>query len=67
VGLGGKLMRTVSFFGWTLAASAGRGGNAPPGDVGVFSGIIYVLCLQPKVAPLRCQTPIAISRLWNPA
>jgi hypothetical protein len=26
VGLGGKLMRTVSFFGWTFEASAGLGG-----------------------------------------
>ena len=40
VGLGGKLIRTVSFLGWTLEASAGRGGNAPPGVVGVFSAII---------------------------
>jgi len=40
VGLGGKLMRTVSFLGWTLEASAGLGGIAPPGDVGIFSAII---------------------------
>jgi hypothetical protein len=39
VGLGGKLMRTVSFLGCTLAASAGFGGSAPPGGVGVFSAI----------------------------
>src|SRR6267143_1175578 len=30
-GLGGRLMRTVSFFGWTLAASDGLGGAAPGG------------------------------------
>jgi hypothetical protein len=59
VGLGGKLMRTVSFFGWILAASAGLGGNAPPGVVGIFSAIKFLFCLQPKVAPLRCQTRIA--------
>ena len=41
VGLGGRLMRTVSFLGWTFAASAGRGGSAPPGDVGVFSAISF--------------------------
>jgi hypothetical protein len=41
VGLGGKLMRTVSFFGCTLAASAGLGGNAPPGGLGVFSAIFF--------------------------
>ena len=39
-GFGGKLIRTVSFFGWTLAASAGFGGGAgPPVGVGVFSAI----------------------------
>jgi hypothetical protein len=27
--LGGRLIRTVSFLGWTLAASAGLGGTAP--------------------------------------
>jgi hypothetical protein len=39
VGFGGKLMRTVSFLGWTLAASAGFGGKVPPGVVGVLSAI----------------------------
>ena len=39
VGLGGKVMRTVSFLGWTLAASVGLGGTAPPGTFGVFSAI----------------------------
>lgn len=38
VGFGGKVMRTVSFFGWTLA-SAGLGGTAPPGVFGMFSAI----------------------------
>jgi hypothetical protein len=41
VGLGGKLMRTVSFLGCTLAASGGLGGSAPPGGVGVFSAISF--------------------------
>jgi len=41
VGLGGRLMRTVSFLGWTFAASAGLGGSAPPGDVGIFSAISF--------------------------
>src|SRR6266566_2937674 len=31
VGLGGKLIRTVSFFGCTFAASVGFGGTAPEG------------------------------------
>ncbi len=38
-GLGGKLMRTVSFFGCTLAASDGLGGTAPGGGFGSFSAI----------------------------
>jgi hypothetical protein len=42
VGLGGKLMRTVSFLGCTLLDSAGLGGKAPPGDVGKFSAIIFL-------------------------
>ena len=35
VGLGGKLIRTVSFFGCTLTASAGFGGTAPEGKFGI--------------------------------
>jgi hypothetical protein len=38
-GLGGKLMRTVSFFGWTLPVSF-FGGTAPAGTLGMFSAII---------------------------
>ncbi len=36
VGFGGKLIRTVSFFGCTLADSAGfgGGGTAPGGEIG---------------------------------
>jgi hypothetical protein len=37
-GFGGKLMRTVSFFGWTLPVSF-FGGTAPAGTFGIFSGI----------------------------
>lgn len=41
VGFGGRLMRTVSFFGCTLDASAGFGGTASPaGDVGALSAIM---------------------------
>lgn len=39
LGLGGRLMRTVSFLGWTFAASAGLGGTAPPGVMGLLSAI----------------------------
>jgi hypothetical protein len=39
VGLGGRLIRTVSFFGCTLAASGGVGGAAPGGLGGVVSAI----------------------------
>jgi hypothetical protein len=61
--LGGKLMRTVSFFGWTLpdsralggtAAEGVTGGTAPgPGGVGLFSAIV----LQKQIAdqPPACQ------------
>ena len=38
VGLGGKAIRTVSFFGCTFAAS-GTGGVAPGGGLGVGSAI----------------------------
>ena len=37
-GLGGKLMRTVSFLGWTLPVSF-FGGTAPAGTFGIFSAI----------------------------
>src|SRR5882672_3183923 len=40
VGLGGKLIRTVSFLGCTFAASAGLGGTAP-GVLGMFSAIKF--------------------------
>jgi hypothetical protein len=40
VGLGGKLMRTVSFFGWTLPVSF-FGGTAPPGMLGMLSAINF--------------------------
>ncbi len=39
VGFGGRLIRTVSFLGWTLAASAGLGGAGAAGVSGVFSAI----------------------------
>ena len=42
VGLGGRAMRTVSFFGCTLAASAGLGGREPMGASGLFSAINQV-------------------------
>ena len=38
VGLGGKLIRTVSFLGWTLPVSF-FGGTAPAGLLGIFSAI----------------------------
>ena len=40
VGLGGRLIRTVSFFGCTLAASAGLGGAAPAGGFEFSSAIL---------------------------
>jgi hypothetical protein len=47
VGLGGKLMRTVSFLGWTLAASPrGLGGTGDNGafGFGVGSAIKFYVC-----------------------
>jgi len=46
-GLGGKLMRTVSFLGWTLPVSF-LGGTAPPGVFGMFSAITLI-CLKLKL------------------
>lgn len=40
VGFGGSVMRTVSFFGWTLPVSF-FGGKAPPGALGIFSAISF--------------------------
>lgn len=63
-GLGGKLMRTVSFFGCTFAASAAFGGTGPePGPVGIFgvlSAITNRQLIQARIAPAECQTIIGI-------
>src|SRR6266481_1788045 len=55
-GFGGKLMRTVSFLGWTLPVSF-FGGTAPAGILGIFSAITFNF-IQPKVVPCECQTLI---------
>ena len=55
-GLGGKLMRTVSFLGWTFPVSF-FGGTAPLGTLGIFSAIKYI-SVQIKVAAPGCQTLI---------
>lgn len=61
-GLGGKLMRTVSFLGCTLPVSF-FGGTAPAGMLGMFSGIKteprYALCQS-------CQTLKANSAKREP-
>jgi len=41
------------FFGWTLEASAGRGGNAPPGVLGIFSAISFSVNFEAKVKLCR--------------
>ena len=56
-GLGGKLIRTVSFLGWTLPVSF-FGGTAPLGMLGMFSAIKLIILLQAKVAARECQTLI---------
>ena len=53
VGLGGKLIRTVSFFGCTLAASVGFGGTAPEVGFGMLSAITF--WVQTRVDASRCQ------------
>lgn len=42
-GFGGKLMRTVSFLGWTLPVSFFAGGTAPAGAPGMFCGISAII------------------------
>src|SRR5258708_1759613 len=54
-GLGGRLMRTVSFLGCTFEASGGLGGTMPPGKLGLFSAIII---FQVRVGRSHCQTLI---------
>ena len=53
-GLGGKLMRTVSFLGWTLPVSF-FGGTAPVGMLGIFSAIKSIL-IQARILFRGCQT-----------
>jgi hypothetical protein len=57
-GLGGKLMRTVSFLGWTFPVSF-LGGTAPLGTLGMFSAIRFIL-VKAKVAGRKCQTHIPL-------
>src|ERR1035438_2611586 len=42
-GFGGRLMRTVSFLGWTLPVSFFGGGTAPPGPPGMFEGMSAIV------------------------
>jgi hypothetical protein len=56
-GFGGKLMRTVSFLGWTFPVSF-FGGTAPVGILGIlgmFSAITFQL-IQTKIVGRACQT-----------
>ena len=65
-GFGGRLMRTVSFLGWTLEASAGLGGRlgpggggggVPPGPMGGFSAInMSFSSAETRTGPFECQT-----------
>ena len=58
-GLGGKLIRTVSFLGWTFPVSF-LGGTAPLGTLGMFSAIRFIL-IKAKAARHECQTLIPTS------
>lgn len=53
-GLGGKLIRTVSFLGWTFPVSF-FGGTAPVGMLGMFSAIKLTL-IKIKDVWRSCQT-----------
>lgn len=64
VGFGGKLMRTVSFLGWTLAASAGLGGTAPEGKLRL-SAIIFCT-VQARVGENSCQILIPLRQKKEP-
>lgn len=55
VGLGGRLMRTVSFFGCTFEASGGLGGTEPPGVMGLLSAIVVAYWGEARIGPGRCQ------------
>ena len=58
VGFGGRLIRTVSFFGCTLPVSY-LGGTAPIGAPGIFGMLSAIrLCREAKVRPHRCQIVI---------
>jgi hypothetical protein len=54
-GLGGRLIRTVSFLGWTLPLSF-LGGTAPVGMLGIFSAIINLFCCKLGFPAGWCQT-----------
>ena len=51
-GFGGKLMRTVSFFGWILEVS-GLGGSPPPGTFGILSAISLTAKVKSGHAPVK--------------
>ena len=60
-GLGGREIRTVSFLGWTLAASPGLGGRPPPmGAFGLLSDIAVFVALKLGLAPVsvKLQFPL---------
>jgi len=57
-GLGGKVIRTVSFFGWTLPVSF-LGGTAPPG----IPGMSAIILAQTKLDCQLCQHLAAKSGL----
>jgi len=65
-GLGGKLIRTVSFFGCTFAGSGGFGGTAPAGILGLLSAIVNRQLMHIKIASAECQTIIGIDEGGRP-
>jgi hypothetical protein len=50
-GLGGSVMRTVSFFGWTLPVDFFMGVTGAPGTPGGNGGCGSAICLHLKINP----------------
>jgi hypothetical protein len=50
-GLGGKVIRTVSLFGWTLPVDFFIGVTGAPGTPGGIGGCGSAICLQLKINP----------------
>jgi hypothetical protein len=68
-GLGGKVIRTVSFFGWTLPVDFFIGVTGAPGTPGGRGGCESAICFQIKVNPaIKVSNQIThILKFFRPA